>query len=155
MYDEFAYPFTNFHGCADWEWVRFLIPHFIINVIIYPCWDLFASAHRIVRRVATRISLILNAAGHRFRIVESLEIDKCLGWNVCQISKLCGDCNTQCHGFETSQRFWIICLTSWCMEPVHNWIPNTKHTGVTTGKSIIPGALLLTSWFALNPRMDK
>ena len=31
----------NFNGCTVevWEWINNLIPHFIMDVITYPCWD--------------------------------------------------------------------------------------------------------------------
>ena len=40
-----AYPFPNFNGCTIevWEWTSNSIPHFIMNVITNPCWDLSQS----------------------------------------------------------------------------------------------------------------
>ena len=39
--DEIPYPFPNFNGTAIevWEWTSNLIPHFMMDVIPYPCWD--------------------------------------------------------------------------------------------------------------------
>ena len=39
---EITYPFPNFNGYTVevWEWISNFIPHFIMDVIIYPCWDL-------------------------------------------------------------------------------------------------------------------
>ena len=35
-----TYPFPNFNGYTVevWEWIRNLIPYFIIDVITYPYW---------------------------------------------------------------------------------------------------------------------
>ena len=40
--DEIIYSFPNFNGATVevWEWVIYCIPHFIMDVITYPCWDL-------------------------------------------------------------------------------------------------------------------
>ena len=40
MWDEITYPFPNFNGCTVevWEWINNFIPHFIMDVITYPCW---------------------------------------------------------------------------------------------------------------------
>ena len=42
VWDEITYPFPNFNGCTIevWEWISNFIPHFIIDVITYPWWDL-------------------------------------------------------------------------------------------------------------------
>ena len=39
--DEITYPFWNFKGCTIEVWERMInfIPHFIMDVIAYPCWD--------------------------------------------------------------------------------------------------------------------
>ena len=39
--DEIAYPFPNFNGCTAevWEWIYNFIPHFIMDIITYPCWN--------------------------------------------------------------------------------------------------------------------
>ena len=39
--DEITYPFPNFNGCTVevWEWKTNFIPHFIMDLITYPCWD--------------------------------------------------------------------------------------------------------------------
>ena len=36
-----AYPFLNFNGCTVEvkEWISNFIPHFIMDEITYPCWD--------------------------------------------------------------------------------------------------------------------
>ena len=38
---EVIYPFPNINGCtiSVWKWISNFIPHFIMDVIIYPCWD--------------------------------------------------------------------------------------------------------------------
>ena len=43
VWDEITYPFPNFNGCTIkiCEWNFF--PHFIMDVIFYPCWDLSKS----------------------------------------------------------------------------------------------------------------
>ena len=35
------YPFLNFNGCTVevYKWISNFIPHFMIDVITYPCWD--------------------------------------------------------------------------------------------------------------------
>ena len=42
MLDEITYLFPNFNGATVevWEWISHFIPCYIIDVIIYPCWDL-------------------------------------------------------------------------------------------------------------------
>ena len=42
VWDEITYPFPNFNGgtVEVWEWLSNFIRHFIIDVIIYPRWDL-------------------------------------------------------------------------------------------------------------------
>ena len=39
--DEISYPFLNFNGWTVEvkEWINNFIPYFIMDVIIYPCWD--------------------------------------------------------------------------------------------------------------------
>ena len=39
--NDITYPFPNLSGCAVevWEWMRNFIPHFIVGVFIFPCWD--------------------------------------------------------------------------------------------------------------------
>ena len=41
VWDEITYPFPNFNSCTVevWEWISHFIPHFIMIVITYPCWD--------------------------------------------------------------------------------------------------------------------
>ena len=41
MWDEIAYPFLNFNGCTVevYEYISNFIPHFMMDVIIYPCWS--------------------------------------------------------------------------------------------------------------------
>ena len=41
MWDEITCPFPNFNGCTIevWEWISNFFPHFITDVITYPCWD--------------------------------------------------------------------------------------------------------------------
>ena len=38
---EITYPFPNFNcGTVEvWKWIGNFIPHFIMDAIIYPCWD--------------------------------------------------------------------------------------------------------------------
>ena len=40
VWDEIIYPFPNFNGCTVkvWECISNFIPHFITDVITYPCW---------------------------------------------------------------------------------------------------------------------
>ena len=42
MCDEITYPFLNFNGCTVEveEWIGYFTPHFIMDGITYPCWDL-------------------------------------------------------------------------------------------------------------------
>ena len=42
VWDELTYPFPNFNGATVevWEWIGNFIPHFMIDVITYPCWYL-------------------------------------------------------------------------------------------------------------------
>ena len=42
MWDEITYPFLNFNGCTVevYKWISNFIQHFIMDVIINPCWDL-------------------------------------------------------------------------------------------------------------------
>ena len=42
VWDEITYPFLNFNGCTVEvkEWISNFIPHFIMDVITNPCWDL-------------------------------------------------------------------------------------------------------------------
>ena len=39
--DEITYPFLNFNGATVevYEWISNFIPHIIVGVINYPCWD--------------------------------------------------------------------------------------------------------------------
>ena len=39
--EEINYPFPNLDGCTVvfWDWISDISPHFIMGVIIYPCWD--------------------------------------------------------------------------------------------------------------------
>ena len=41
VWDEITDPFPNFNDCAVevWEWISDFIPHIIMTVITYPCWD--------------------------------------------------------------------------------------------------------------------
>ena len=41
VWDEITYPFQNYNGATVkvWEWKSHFIPHFIMDVIIYPCQD--------------------------------------------------------------------------------------------------------------------
>ena len=41
VWDEITYPFPNFNGATVevWEWISNFIPHFMMNVITYPCYD--------------------------------------------------------------------------------------------------------------------
>ena len=43
--DEIIYPFPNIIGVAIdvWEWISNFIPHFIMDVITYSCWELNQS----------------------------------------------------------------------------------------------------------------
>ena len=41
VWREITYPFPNFNGATVevWEWISNFIPHFIMDMIAYPCWD--------------------------------------------------------------------------------------------------------------------
>ena len=41
VWDEITYPFPNFNGCTVEvrEWMSNFISQFMIDVIIYPCWN--------------------------------------------------------------------------------------------------------------------
>ena len=41
VWDEIINPFPNFNGCTVevWEWISNFTPHFIMDLITYPCWD--------------------------------------------------------------------------------------------------------------------
>ena len=41
LWDEITNPFSNFNSTTIevWEWISNFIPHFITDVITYPCWD--------------------------------------------------------------------------------------------------------------------
>ena len=41
VWDEITHPFPNFNRyiAEVWKWISNFIPHFIMDVIIYPCWD--------------------------------------------------------------------------------------------------------------------
>ena len=41
VWNQITYPFPNFNGATVdvWEWISDLIPHFIMDVITYPCKD--------------------------------------------------------------------------------------------------------------------
>ena len=45
VWDEIAYPFPNVNTQAAevWELISNFIPHFTVNVISYPCYDLCSS----------------------------------------------------------------------------------------------------------------
>ena len=40
VWDEITHPFPNFkvYAIEVWEWINYLIPHFIMDVITYPRW---------------------------------------------------------------------------------------------------------------------
>ena len=42
MWDEITIPFPKFNGCTVevWEWISTFTPHFLMDVITYPAWDL-------------------------------------------------------------------------------------------------------------------
>ena len=41
MWEEITYPFPNFNSATVevWEWISSFIPHILMSVITYPCWD--------------------------------------------------------------------------------------------------------------------
>ena len=45
VWDEATYTFPNFNGCTVnvWEWISNFILRFMMDLIIYPCWDLSYS----------------------------------------------------------------------------------------------------------------
>ena len=40
MWDEITYPFLNFNDYTVGKWISSFIPHFMMDIIIYPYWDL-------------------------------------------------------------------------------------------------------------------
>ena len=57
VWDEITDPFPNFTGgtIKVWEWISNFIPHFVMDVITYPCWDL--SYYQILQASPTTSSL--------------------------------------------------------------------------------------------------
>ena len=45
MWNEITYPFPNFNSCTVevWKWISNFIPHYTMDIITYPCWDLSQS----------------------------------------------------------------------------------------------------------------
>ena len=45
MWDKITYSFPKFNGATVevWKWISKFIPHFIMDVITHPCWDLSYS----------------------------------------------------------------------------------------------------------------
>ena len=41
VWDEITYPFPNFDDATVevWQWINDFVPHFMMDVITYPCWD--------------------------------------------------------------------------------------------------------------------
>ena len=39
VWDEIIYPFPNLNFIEVWKWISDFIPHFIMDVITYACWD--------------------------------------------------------------------------------------------------------------------
>ena len=43
VWDEITYSFPNLNGCTvevwEWEWINNFIPHFLVDLITYPCWN--------------------------------------------------------------------------------------------------------------------
>ena len=65
VWDEITYPFPNFNGCTVdvWEWINNFIPHFIMDVITYLCWD-------------QRLIYIVEGAPCAFLIMTGLKVKK-------------------------------------------------------------------------------
>ena len=45
MWDQITYQFPHLNDCTIevWEWISNFIPHLIMDVVTYPCWDLSKS----------------------------------------------------------------------------------------------------------------
>ena len=69
MWDEITYPFPNFNGCTveAWEWISNFIPHFIVDVITYPCWDESWSMLVYIKELQAF------AAGHWFKTIRPVQ----------------------------------------------------------------------------------
>ena len=104
MWDEIIYPFPNFNGCTIevWEWISNFTPHFIMDVITYPCWGsafLFPPAS-----VPPFPTAGLHRHGHHHHETQALldatslpyHLDDCLSW---------GRWTTQ-HGTQTHWVKW-------------------------------------------------
>ena len=59
MWNGINYPLPNFNGATVevWEWMTNFIPHFIMDVINYPCWD--QSEVMLVKRAFANVVNIL------------------------------------------------------------------------------------------------
>ena len=78
VWDEIIYPFPNFNGATVevWEWIIYFIPHFIMNVITYTCWDWSESA------------LLKGATGRFYPYPFNINFTDWLCWTI--NSKICG-----------------------------------------------------------------
>ena len=63
VWDEIAYPFPNFNGFTIEvsKWMSNFIPHFMMGVITYPCWDL-NDVDKKVPRVTVGLPISLRIA---------------------------------------------------------------------------------------------
>ena len=72
VWDEITYPFLNFNGCTIevWEWINIFIPHFVMDVITYPCRDL------------SKTMLVKGATGYRVTVWLGWDADvvRIQGW---------------------------------------------------------------------------
>ena len=52
MWDEITNPFSNFNSATVevWEWINIFIPHFILKVITYPCYDFPGTYEHLTKR---------------------------------------------------------------------------------------------------------
>ena len=57
VWDRITYPLSNFNGAAVevWGCISNFIPHFIIHVITYPCWD---QSYSMLVKGAPRVQLM-------------------------------------------------------------------------------------------------
>ena len=59
---EWNYPFPNFHGATVqvWEWISNFIPHFIMNVITYPCLIQISPCYHVSKKRLWRVTYMVD-----------------------------------------------------------------------------------------------
>ena len=47
VWDKFTYPFPNFNGATVevWEYISNFIPHYMMDIATYPCWEIIKLNH--------------------------------------------------------------------------------------------------------------